>query len=198
MAPAATNQRSIAEIVMKMRYCPQPIISLVHGPACGGGFAMAYQPIFDLGAPRVGGRTLPDFRTGDGAGRNDADGEKVRVVSLWDSEEEARMVGERIEAFRRSGHKLAEIATTAHVVRTFVNDCIQRLLDGKLDAEAAYMAKWWCSEQQCRVVDECLQMFGGYGYMYEYPIARMYTTSRVQKIYGGANEVMKELIARKL
>ena len=84
------------------------------------------------------------------------------------------------------------------MVRTFVNDCIQRLLDGMLDDEAAYMAKWWCTEQQCRVVDECLQMFGGYGYMYEYPIARMYAASRVQKIYGGANEVMKELIARKL
>jgi acyl-CoA dehydrogenase len=57
------------------------------------------------------------------------------------------------------------------VVRSFVNDCIQRLLDGTLDNEAAYMAKWWCSEQQCKVMDECLQLFGGYGYMEEYPIA---------------------------
>lgn len=111
---------------------------------------------------------------------------------------ERKIFGAPLFEMQTTRHKLAEIATTAHVVRTFVNDCIQRLLDGKLDAEAAYMAKWWCSEQQCRVVDECLQMFGGYGYMYEYPIARMYTTSRVQKIYGGANEVMKELIARKL
>ncbi|CAJ0895705.1 acyl-CoA dehydrogenase family protein [Ralstonia flatus] len=94
--------------------------------------------------------------------------------------------------------KLAEAATTAHVVRSFVNDCIQRLLDGTLDDEAAYMAKWWCTEQQCRVTDECLQLFGGYGYMAEYPIARMYAASRVQKIYGGANEVMKDLISRKL
>ncbi|MBF5007247.1 acyl-CoA dehydrogenase family protein [Diaphorobacter caeni] len=95
-------------------------------------------------------------------------------------------------------HKLVEVATIAHVVRSFVNDCIQRLLDGTLDDEAAYMAKWWCTEQQCRVTDECLQLFGGYGYMEEYPIARMYAASRVQKIYGGANEIMKELISRKL
>jgi len=93
--------------------------------------------------------------------------------------------------------KLAEVATLAHVVRSFVNDCVQRLVDGKLDDEAAYMAKWWCTEQQCRVMDECLQVFGGYGYMAEYPIARLYAASRVQKIYGGANEVMKDLIARK-
>ena len=79
-----------------------------------------------------------------------------------------------------------------------VNDCTQRLLDGTLDNEAAYMAKWWCTEQQCRVVDECLQLFGGYGYMAEYPIARMYAASRVQKIYGGANEVLKDLVSRKL
>ena len=94
--------------------------------------------------------------------------------------------------------KLAEMATIAHVVRSFVNDCTQRLLDGTLDNEAAYMAKWWCTEQQCRVVDECLQLFGGYGYMAEYPIARMYAASRVQKIYGGSNEVLKDLVSRKL
>ena len=90
------------------------------------------------------------------------------------------------------------MATIAHVVRSFVNDCTQRLLDGTLDNEAAYMAKWWCTEQQCRVVDECLQLFGGYGYMAEYPIARMYAASRVQKINGGANEVLKDLVSRKL
>src|SRR5262249_23309036 len=94
--------------------------------------------------------------------------------------------------------KLAECATMAHVVRSFVNDCIQRLLDGKLDAEAAYMAKWRCTEQQCRVTDECLQLLGGYGYMAEYPIARLYADSRIQKSYGGAKEIMKALTARKL
>lgn len=109
-----------------------------------------------------------------------------------------RAFGQTIAEFQNTRFKLAECATTAHVVRSFVNDCTQRLLDGTLDAEAAYMAKWWCSEQQCKVVDECLQFFGGYGYMNEYPIARLYADARVQKIYGGTNEIMKDLIARKL
>lgn len=106
--------------------------------------------------------------------------------------------GQTLADFQNTRFKLAECATVAHVVRGFVNDCIQRLLDRTLDDEAAYMAKWWCTEQQCRVVDECLQLFGGYGYMAEQPIARLYADSRVQKIYGGANEIMKDLIARKL
>ncbi len=106
--------------------------------------------------------------------------------------------GQALADFQNTRFKLAECATLAHVVRSFVNDCIQRQLDGTLDNEAAYMAKWWCSEQQCKVTDECLQLFGGYGYMAEYPIARMYADSRVQRIYGGANEIMKDLIARKV
>lgn len=111
---------------------------------------------------------------------------------------ERKAFGQPIFDFQNTRFKLAECATTAHVMRCFVNDCIQRLVDGKLDPEAAYMAKSWCSEQQCQVLDECLQFFGGYGYMSEYPIARMYADARVQKIYGGANEIMKDLIARKL
>ncbi len=106
--------------------------------------------------------------------------------------------GQPLYGFQNTRFKLAECATLAHVVRTFVNDCIQRLLDGTLDDTAAYMAKWWCTEQQCKVTDECLQLFGGYGYMVEYPIARLYADSRVQRIYGGANEIVKELIARGL
>jgi acyl-CoA dehydrogenase len=106
--------------------------------------------------------------------------------------------GQSLSDFQNTRFKLAECATLAHVVRSFVNDCIQRLLDGTLDDEAAYMAKWWCTEQQHKVTDECLQLFGGYGYMVEYPIARMYADSRVQRIYGGTTEIMKDLIARKL
>jgi acyl-CoA dehydrogenase len=109
-----------------------------------------------------------------------------------------KVFGQSLADFQNTRFKLAECATMAHVVRSFVNDCIQRQLDGTLDNEAAYMAKWWCSEQQCKVTDECLQLFGGYGYMAEYPIARMYADSRVQRIYGGANEIMKDLIARKV
>jgi acyl-CoA dehydrogenase len=106
--------------------------------------------------------------------------------------------GQRVFDFQNTRFKLAECATAAHVMRAFVNDCVQRLVDGKLEPEAAYMAKWWCTEQQCKVIDECLQLFGGYGYMAEYPIARMYADARVQKIYGGTNEIMKDLIARRL
>jgi len=106
--------------------------------------------------------------------------------------------GQSLSDFQNTLFKLAECATLAHVVRSFVNDCIQRQLDGTLDNEAAYMAKWWCTEQQCKVTDECLQLFGGYGYMAEYPIARLYADSRVQRIYGGTNEIMKDLIARKV
>ncbi len=112
--------------------------------------------------------------------------------------QQRKAFGQPLYDFQNTRFKLAECATMAHVVRTFVNDCIQRLLDGQLDDTAAYMAKWWCSEQQCKVTDECLQLFGGYGYMTEYPIARLYADARVQRIYGGANEIMKELIARKL
>jgi acyl-CoA dehydrogenase len=122
-----------------------------------------------------------------------------RAVELTvDYTRQRKAFGQPVSDFQNTRFKLAECATIAHVVRSFVNDCVQRLLDGKLDAEAAYMAKWWCTEQQCRVTDECLQLFGGYGYMAEYPIARLYADSRVQKIYGGTNEIMKDLIARKL
>lgn len=106
--------------------------------------------------------------------------------------------GQSVFDFQNTRFKLAECATLAHVVRSFVNDCIQRLLDGTLDDEAAYMAKWWCTEQQGKVTDECLQLFGGYGYMAEYPIARLHADARIQRIYGGTTEIMKDLIARRL
>ena len=122
-----------------------------------------------------------------------------RAVELTvDYAGQRKAFGQSLAAFQNTRFKLAECATLAHVVRSCVNDCIQRLLDGTLDDEAAYMAKWWCSEQQGKVTDECLQLFGGYGYMAEYPIARLYADSRVQRIYGGTTEIMKDLIARKL
>jgi len=112
--------------------------------------------------------------------------------------QQRKAFGHSVFDFQNTRFKLAECATIAHVVRSFVNDCIQRLVDGTLDQEAAYMAKLWCTEQQGKVTDECLQLFGGYGYMVEYPIARMYADARVQRIYGGTSEIMKDLIARKL
>lgn len=112
--------------------------------------------------------------------------------------QQRKAFGQTVFDFQNTRFKLAECATLAHVVRTFVNDCIQRMLNGTLDDEAAYMAKWWCTEQQGKVVDECVQLFGGYGYMAEYPIARLYADARIQRIYGGTTEIMKDLIARKL
>jgi acyl-CoA dehydrogenase len=93
---------------------------------------------------------------------------------------------------------LAECATLAKAARLFVDRCIADHAQGRLDNATAAMAKWWLSDVQCKVLDECVQLFGGYGYMEEYPIARMYADSRVQKVYGGANEIMKEIIARAL
>jgi acyl-CoA dehydrogenase len=91
---------------------------------------------------------------------------------------------------------LAECKTEAHIARVFIDDCIGRHVRGELDNATASMAKWWCTQKQCEIIDRCLQLFGGYGYMAEYPITKMYADARVQKIYGGANELMKELIAR--
>ena len=94
--------------------------------------------------------------------------------------------------------KLAECETQVQVARAFVDDCIARLMRGELDVPTAAMAKWWTTDTCCRIVDECLQLHGGYGFMNEYPIARLYADVRVGRIYGGANEVMKEIIARSM
>ena len=106
--------------------------------------------------------------------------------------------GKRIYDFQNTRFKLAECKTKLEVSRAFTNECIVKLMNGSLDAATASMAKWWCAQIQCEIADECLQLFGGYGYMNEYPIARMFTDARVQQIYGGTREIMKELIARSL
>lgn len=92
--------------------------------------------------------------------------------------------------------KLAECKTKATIAKSFVDDCMVKHFNGTLDGTTAAMAKWWVSQAAFEVIDECLQLHGGYGYMTEYPIARMFVNSRVTKIYGGSNEVMKEIIAR--
>ncbi len=106
--------------------------------------------------------------------------------------------GQRILDFQNTQFKLAECYTEAKIARVFVDDCAMKLLDGKLDATTAAMAKWWTTQKQNEIVDECLQLHGGYGYMMEYPIAKMYADARIQKIYGGTNEIMKLLIAREI
>ena len=95
-------------------------------------------------------------------------------------------------------HRLAHAHADTRVARAFLDDCMRRHLAGALDNATASIAKFWCSEMQCRVMDECLQLFGGYGYMMEYPIAELFVDARVQRIYGGTNEIMKELASRSM
>lgn len=95
-------------------------------------------------------------------------------------------------------HRLAECHANTLVARSFLNDCLRRHLAGELDTATASVAKFWCTEMQCKVLDDCLQLFGGYGYMREYPIARAWVDARVQRIYGGTTEIMKEIVARSL
>ena len=92
----------------------------------------------------------------------------------------------------------AECKTDVHVGRIFVDKCIQQFVAGRLDSITAAMVKYWLTDCQCRVIDECVQLHGGYGYMQEYPIARMWVDSRIQKIYTGSNEIMKEIVGSSL
>lgn len=118
--------------------------------------------------------------------------ETVRYV------QERKAFGKRVMDFQNTRFKLAECKTKAEVLRSFINDCIARLEEGKLDAATASMAKYYGSQTQNEVMAECLQLHGGYGFMMEYPIARLYADARVQTIYGGTNEIMKDLIARSI
>ena len=106
--------------------------------------------------------------------------------------------GKALIEFQNTRFKLAECKAQAHIMRVFLDNCIQRLIAGKLDTPTAAMAKYWLTERECAIIDECVQLHGGYGYMMEYPITRMWADSRVQRIYAGTNEIMKELIARSL
>jgi alkylation response protein AidB-like acyl-CoA dehydrogenase len=106
--------------------------------------------------------------------------------------------GQPIGSFQNSRFKLAEMKTETEIARVFVDRCIEELNARTLSAETAAMAKWWTSELQKKVVDQCVQLHGGYGYMLEYPIARAYLDARVQSIYAGTNEIMKEIIGRSM
>ena len=149
------------------------------------------------------------------AAENDRTGASPQASSLGWGTEQHRLYRESVRRFhadevkpniehwrkqelRNTRLKLAEVKTKAEVTRAFIDQCVGKMDRGDLDAATASMAKWWGSQMQCEVADECLQLFGGYGYMTEYPIANAFVDARVQKIYGGANEVMKELIARSL
>jgi acyl-CoA dehydrogenase len=106
--------------------------------------------------------------------------------------------GKAIAEFQNTKFKLAELATKTHIARVFIDDVIAKIVSGSLDTVTASMAKYWVTETQQEVLDECVQLHGGYGYMNEYLVCRMFADSRVQRIYGGTNEIMKEVISRAL
>ena len=111
---------------------------------------------------------------------------------------ERKAFGQTLFEMQNTRFVLAEIKTEATIARIFIDRCIDDMINGRMDAVQASMAKYWISDLQCKVIDQCVQLFGGYGYMLEYPIAQLYVDARVQRIYGGANEIMKEIIARSL
>jgi alkylation response protein AidB-like acyl-CoA dehydrogenase len=111
---------------------------------------------------------------------------------------ERRAFGQPIGSFQSARFTMAEMRSEVDVARAYLDRCVEALVAGELSAEDAASAKWWCTDLQGRVVDRCLQLHGGYGYMVEYPIARAYADARVTRIYGGANEIMKEIVGRSL
>ncbi|GLW90810.1 putative acyl CoA dehydrogenase [Actinokineospora globicatena] len=111
---------------------------------------------------------------------------------------ERQAFGRPVYHFQNTKFTLAEVATEARIARVFLDDCIAKHLRGELDIPTVAMLKWWTSDRAMKAIDECLQLHGGYGYMHEYPIARIYLDQRVQRIYGGTNEIMKEIISRTL
>jgi len=125
---------------------------------------------------------------------------KSEAAIQWtiDYVRERKAFGKTVASFQNTRFKLAELATEAQVARVFVDRCLELLLVKQLDTATASMAKYWCSDIECKIIDECLQLHGGYGFMWEYPIARAYVDARVQRIYGGTNEIMKEVISRSM
>jgi len=124
----------------------------------------------------------------------------ARAALTWTVEyvKERRAFGQPISSFQNTKFVLAEVKTEVDVAQAYVDQCVLRLNEGELTAAEAAQAKYWCTELQKRAVDKCLQLFGGYGYMTEYPIGRAYADARVTSIYGGTTEVMKTIIAKSL
>ena len=123
---------------------------------------------------------------------------EAALETTIDYVKERKAFGKRVLDFQNTQFELAECKTIVHIAKTFVYDCADKHLRGELDTVTASMAKYWVTDKECEVIDRCLQLHGGYGFMNDYPIARMYRDSRVQRIYGGTNEIMKLLITRSL
>ena len=124
----------------------------------------------------------------------------ARAALSWTIEyvTQRQAFGQAVGSFQNSRFELAEVATEVELGQSYIDRCVLGLNRGDLTAEEAAMAKWWCTELQKRTADRCLQLFGGYGYMAEYPIARAFVDARITTIYGGTTEIMKEIIGRKL
>jgi alkylation response protein AidB-like acyl-CoA dehydrogenase len=125
---------------------------------------------------------------------------KCEAALTWtiDYVNQRKAFGKPVAGFQNTRFKLAELATQVQVMRVFVDRCMELLLDKKLDTATASMAKYWTTDMEGKVIDECLQLHGGYGFMWEFPIAQAYVDARVARIYGGTNEIMKEVISRSL
>ncbi len=172
-----TDTRELAFTDMRM-----PAANLL-GPAEGQGFMQLVQQ-------------LPQERLSIAVNAAAAAEHAVDLAIAYAKERTA--FGKPLLEFQNTRFVLAECRTEALALRTFIDHCITEHVAGRLDGATASMAKYLATDKQCEIVDRCLQIFGGYGYMTEYPIARMYAAARVQRIYGGTNEIMKELIARSL
>jgi acyl-CoA dehydrogenase len=155
-----------------------PVSNLL-GPAEGKGFLQMMEQ-------------LPYERLGVGV-RAVATAEQAVAITVKYAKERTAF-GKPLIDFQNTRFTLARCKTEAYVGRVFIDRCIEQFLDGQLDEVITAMAKYWLTERECHIVDECLQLHGGYGYMTEYPIARMWADSRVQRIYAGTNEIMKEVI----
>jgi len=129
--------------------------------------------------------------------RNAAQAEAALALTV-EYAKERKAFGKAVAEFQHNRFKLAEMKTEVTIGRTFVDHCLGLLMQGQLDDATAAMAKMWLTELAGRVIDQCLQLHGGYGYMWEYPIARAYADARVQRIFGGTNEIMREIVARTL
>ena len=153
-----------------------------------------------LGEPGMGFRYLVSNLAQERLAIAIAGAAGARACLNWtvDYVRERKAFGSSIGSLQNSRFVLAEVATEVDIAEAFVDKCVDALNAGDLTVEDAAKAKWWCTELQGRVADKCLQLHGGYGYMLEYPIARAYADARVTRIYGGATEIMKEIIGRSL
>ena len=164
------------------RYCGLPVENLLGGVE-GQGFAQLMDDLpYERTLLAIGGVAAMEYA----------------LELTVDHARHRKAFGKALLEMQNTRFTLAEVKTWVHVARVFIDDCIVKLREGRLDTVDASMAKWWVTDLQSRVAAECLQLFGGYGYMKEYPISRLYVDARVQRIYGGANEVLKEIIARSL